>query len=138
MLAAATGSANAASGFSKTSSRATSGPSCCFTSAFACAESNGATWSRRVWSASRYAGGRRSGRIATAWPTLTNAGPCSAMRSLSAAARFGALRSTVASPAARSERKPAAHPARRASSAEVRFSEARGRRRQYARIFATS
>lgn len=36
----------------------------------------GWTWSRSSWSCSMYAGGRRSGRMATACPTFTKAGPC--------------------------------------------------------------
>eukprot|EP00982_Pelagococcus_subviridis_P012183 31151-Pelagococcus_subviridis.AAC.7 len=136
MDAAATGASNAPTS-SNTSSRS-SPPNCALTSARASSLENGATWSRSSCSASRYAFGRRSGRIATACPTFTNAGPCDAMRSRSAAARLGAFRSTVSAPDARSPRNPASHVASFATSDDVRDSDVSGRALQYARIAGTS
>mmetsp|Transcript_12554 Transcript_12554/g.46918 ORF Transcript_12554/g.46918 Transcript_12554/m.46918 type:complete len:227 (-) Transcript_12554:644-1324(-) len=121
---------------SNTSAKSTSPPSssCCRISARASSLLNGATLSSNVCNCVRYAGGIKSGRIASAWPTFTNAGPCCAIKSFNSVARFIEFLSTVSGPAATSPSKPTPQVTNLTTKFPVRLKLASGRVLQYARM----
>mmetsp|Transcript_4643 Transcript_4643/g.20980 ORF Transcript_4643/g.20980 Transcript_4643/m.20980 type:complete len:297 (+) Transcript_4643:2216-3106(+) len=74
--------------------------------------------------------------MAIAWPTFTNAGPCSLIKSRIAIARFRELRSTLS--VATSDATPAPQAVSLAMRPDARFKDARGLLLQYSRMAGMS